>query len=83
MFLEHNQEGLGPPQISAPVQGTVTAVVVVANRQQKDLVNAGAPESTITLRLEWNAPGARLTLGVDPATLPFRRFRTLAFRIGQ
>jgi hypothetical protein len=83
VFLEHNQEGLGAPQISAPVQGTVTAVAVVANRQQKDLVNAGAPQSTITLRLQWNAPGARLTLGVDPSTLPPGRFSTLAFRIGQ
>ena len=83
VFLQHNQEGLGAPQISAPVQGTVTAVAVVANRQQKDLVNAGAPQSTITLRLQWNAPGARLTLSVDPATLPPGRFSTLAFRIGQ
>jgi hypothetical protein len=82
-FLVHNQEGLGPPQISVPVQGTVTAVLVTADRQQKDLVNAGAPQSTITLRLEWNAPGARLTFGINPASLPVQRFRTLAFRIGQ
>jgi hypothetical protein len=83
VFLEHNQEGLGAPQISAPVQGTVTAVAVVANRQRKDLVNAGAPQSTITLRLQWNAPGARFALSVDPSTLPRGRFSTLAFRIGQ
>jgi hypothetical protein len=82
-FLVHNQEGLGPPQISAPVQGTVTAVQVTAGRQQKDLVNAGAPQSTITLRVEWNAPGARLTFGINPASLPVQPFRTLAFRIGQ
>ena len=82
-FLVHNQEGLGPPQISAPVQGTVTAVQVTADRQQKDLVNAGAPQSTITLRVEWNAPGARLTFGINPASLPVQPFRTLAFRIGQ
>jgi hypothetical protein len=83
VFLVHNQEALGAPQISAPVQGTATAVGVLVDRQLFDLVNAGAPQSTITLRLEWNAPGARLTLGVNPATLPLGRYRSLAFRFGQ
>jgi hypothetical protein len=83
VFLMHNQEAIGAPQISAPVQGTATAVGVLADRQPFDLVNAGAPQSTITLRLEWNAAGARLQLDVNPATLPLERYRTLAFRIGQ
>jgi hypothetical protein len=83
LFLMHNQEGLAPPQISVPVQGTVTAAGVVADRQQKDLVNAGAPQSTITLRLEWNTPGARLTLGINPPIRPARRFKTLSLRVGQ
>ena len=39
--------------------------------------------STITLRLEWNGPGARLTFDVNPATLPLRHYRTLGLRIGQ
>lgn len=82
-FLLHNQEGLGAPQISAPVQGTVTATGVAAVRQRKDLVNAGAPQSTVTLRLEWNAPGGRLTLGVNPSTLPSGHYRTLEIRVGQ
>ena len=48
------------PQVSLPVQGTVAADGVVAARQLKDLVNAGGPQTTtITLRLEWNAPRAR------------------------
>jgi Chlorophyllase len=83
VFLEHNQEGLGAPQISAPVNGTVSAVGVLADRQLFDLVNAGAAQSTITLRLEWSAVGERLTLDLVPATLPLGRYRTLAFRIGQ
>jgi hypothetical protein len=83
VFLEHNQEGLGAPQISAPVNGTVIAVGVLADRQLFDLVNAGAAQPTITLRLEWRAVGERLTLDLVPATLPLRRYRTLAFRIGQ
>ena len=83
VFLMHNQEAVGAPQISAPVQGTATAVGVLADRQPFDLVSAGAPQSTITLRVEWNAPGGRLDLDVDPATLPLSRYRTLAFRMGQ
>jgi hypothetical protein len=83
VFLMHNQEGLGAPQVSAPVQGTATAVGVLADRQLFDLVNAGAPQSTITLRLEWNAAGDRLRLDLDPATLPLTRYRTLALCVGQ
>jgi hypothetical protein len=83
VFLMHNQEAVGAPQISAPVQGTATAVGVLADRQLFDLVGAGPPQSTITLRVEWNAPGGRLDLDVDPATLPLSRYRTLAFRMGQ
>lgn len=82
-FIQHNQESLSAPQISLPVQGTVTADVVVATRVLKDLVNSGAPTSTITLRLDWTAPGARLTLQVDPATLPTEKYQTLALRVGQ
>ena len=51
---------------------------------QKGLDPQGYPwQSTITLRVEWNAPGARLTFGINPASLPVQPFRTLAFRIGQ
>jgi hypothetical protein len=82
-FIQHNQEGLGAPQISLPVQGTVAADAVVTARQLKDLVNAGAPVSTVTLRLEWSAPGARLLLKVDPSTLFPERYSTLSLRVGQ
>ncbi|HXP84061.1 MAG TPA: hypothetical protein VN841_05040 [Bryobacteraceae bacterium] len=83
VFVQHNQEGLAAPQISSPVQGTVAADFVLAARQLKDLVNAGAPQTTITLRLEWSALGARLILNVDPSTLPAERYKTLAIRVGQ
>jgi hypothetical protein len=83
VFLQHNQEGLAAPQISLPVQGAVAADAVVAARQLKDLVNAGSPQTTITLRLEWSALGARFALNVDPATLPAERYKTLSFRVGQ
>lgn len=46
-------------------------------------MNAGAPQTTITLRLEWSTLGARYMLDVDPATLPARRYRTLSLRVGQ
>ena len=46
-------------------------------------MNAGAPQTTITLRLEWNTLGARYLLNVDPATLPAERYRTLSLRVGQ
>jgi len=83
VFLQHEQESLAAPQISLPVQGTVAADAVIAARQLKDLVNAGAPQSTITLRLEWSAAGARLLLNVAPATLPAERYKVLALRVGQ
>lgn len=83
IFVQHNQEGLAAPQISSPVQGTVAADSVVAARQLKDLVNAGAPQTTITLRLEWSILGARLLLNVDPSTLPTERYKALAIRVGQ
>ncbi|MGO9060960.1 MAG: alpha/beta hydrolase family protein [Candidatus Binataceae bacterium] len=83
VFVQHNQESLAAPEISLPVQGTVAADFVVAARQLKDLVNAGSPQTTITLRLEWSGPGARLLLKVDPATLPAQRYRALSFRVGQ
>jgi Chlorophyllase len=83
LFIQHNQESLATPEISAPVQGTVTANAVLTARQLTDLVNAGSPVSTITLRLEWTSLGARFTLHVNPATLPGGRFKTLALRVGQ
>jgi hypothetical protein len=83
VFLQHEQESLAAPQVSLPVQGTVAADAVIAARQLKDLVNAGAPQSTITLRLEWSAAGARLLLNVAPATLPAERYKVLALRVGQ
>ncbi len=83
IYLQHEQEGLGAPQISLPVQGTVAADAVVAARQLKDLVNAGGPQSTITLRLEWSAAGSRLLLRVAPATLPAERYKVLSLRVGQ
>jgi hypothetical protein len=83
VFVQHNQESLGAPQISLPVQGTVVSGAVVSARQLRDLVNAGAPQTTITLRLEWSAPGARFILRIDPATLPAERYDSLAFRVGQ
>jgi hypothetical protein len=83
VLVEHNQESLGPPEISVPVQGAVAADAIITARQLKDLVNAGSPQTTITLRLEWSALGARCLLHVDPETLPAERYRTLSFRIGQ
>ena len=82
-YVEHNQEGLAAPQISLPVQGAVVADSVIAARLLKDLVNAGSPQTTITLQLQWNILGARFTLDLDPATLPPERYRTLGFRVGQ
>jgi hypothetical protein len=83
VFIQHNQESLLAPQVSLPVQGTASTDGVAAARQLKDLVNAGAPVTTITLRLQWNAPGARLLLKLDPATVSAERYRTLAIRVGQ
>jgi hypothetical protein len=83
IFIQHNQEGLAAPQMSLPVQGTVAADSVVATRQLKDLVNAGAPQTTITLRVEWSTLGGRLLLQVDPATVPAERYQVLSLRLGQ
>jgi hypothetical protein len=83
IFIQHNQEGVAPPRISLPVQGTVVANGVTAARALTDLVNAGAAQTTITLRLDWTALGARYELKVDPATLPAERYHTLAVRVGQ
>lgn len=83
IFIQHNQEGLGAPQISLPVQGTVSASAVVATRVLKDLVNSFAPPTAITLELQWNAPGGRLLLQFDPATLPAQKYKILALRVGQ
>src|SRR5262249_38349890 len=82
IFVQHNQEGIGAPVVSLPVQGTVAADGVVAARQLTALVG-GAPTTTITLRLAWAALGSRLLLRVDPSTLPAERYRTLALRVGQ
>ena len=81
--MQHNQEGLAPPVVSAPVLGTVTSSGVQASRQLVDLVNAGSPVPTITLRLEWATLGARIALDVNPATVPADQFRTLSLRVGQ
>jgi hypothetical protein len=83
VFVQHNQESLAAPEISLPVQGTVAADAVVAARQLKDLVNAGSPQTTITLRLEWTAPWARFVLRMEPATLPAERYKTLSLQVGQ
>jgi hypothetical protein len=83
LFVQHNQESLAAPEISSPVQRHVLADAVIAARQQKDLVNAGATQTTITLRLEWSAPGARFILRTDPATFPAERYETLSLRVGQ
>ena len=83
LFAQHNQEGLAPPVVSAPVVGTVTSSGVQAARQLVDLVGAGAPVPTITLRLEWATLGARFALDVDPSTLPADQFKTLSLRVGQ
>ena len=83
VFVQHNQESLGAPEISSPVQGTVAADGVAVARQLKDLVNAGAPQTTITLRLEWSALGARFALRVAPIPLPADRYQGLSLRVGQ
>ena len=82
-FIQHHQEGLGPPQISSPAQGTVALDTLVAARQAKDLIGAFAPTNVITLRLEWSNPRARCLLRVDPATVPAERYKALVLRVGQ
>jgi hypothetical protein len=61
----------------------VATDAVLAARQLKDLVNAGAPQSTITLRLEWSAAGAQLLLNIAPTTVPAERYKVLSLRVGQ
>jgi hypothetical protein len=81
ILVQHDQEGVGAPVVSLPVQGTVAADAVVATRALTPLT--GGVTTTITLRLVWNALGARLLLTVDPATLPAERYKVLALRVGQ
>ncbi len=81
IFVQHHQEGLAAPQVSLPVQGTAAADSVTAARQLTALVPGVT--TTITLRLAWTAPGGRLLLKVDPATLPAERYRMLSLRVGQ
>jgi hypothetical protein len=83
VFIQHNQEGLLAPQVSLPVQGTASLDALLAARQLTDLVDASAPVTTVTLRLEWSASGARLLLRLDPGTVPMERYRTLSLRVGQ
>jgi hypothetical protein len=83
VFIEHNQEGLGAPQISLPVLGTTASDAVAATRLVKDLVNAGASQNTITLQLDWSALESRFLLQLDPSTVPAERYNTLSFRVGQ
>jgi hypothetical protein len=83
VFLVHNQESLAAPEISKPITGTVTITGVQVDRELKDLVDAGAAQSTITLRVAWGSPGGRLTMAINPSSLPTRRFKTLALRVGQ
>jgi hypothetical protein len=83
VFVMHNQEGLGAPEVSSPVQGTVAADAVATSRQFFDLVHSGGPQRTITLRLAWNAAPAKLLLIIDPETLPADRYNVLSLRIGQ
>jgi hypothetical protein len=81
ILVQHNQEGVGAPVVSLPVQGTVATDVVVATRALTPLT--GGLPAAITLRLVWNALGARLLLTMDPATLPAERYKVLALRVGQ
>ena len=83
VFIQHNQESLLAPQVSLPVQGTASLDSLAGARQLKDLVNAFAPVTTITLRLEWSALGARMLLKLDPGTVPMERYETLSLRVGQ
>ncbi len=83
IFIQHNQESLGVPEVSSPVQGNVVLDAVAASRQLFDLVHAGYPQQTITLQLTWRTPGATFLLKVDPTTVSAERYRTLSFRVGQ
>jgi hypothetical protein len=83
VFILHNQESLGAPQVSSPVQGTVATDVVVPSRQLFDLVHSGGPQKTITLRLNWAASAAKFLMVIDPETLPAETYNVLSFRVGQ
>jgi hypothetical protein len=83
VFVEHNQEGVGPPQVSSPVLGTVLTAWVVTSRQFFDLVHSSQPAPTITLRMEWHTLGARFQLDLTPGTLSAGGYNTLAVRAGQ
>ena len=83
LFLQHQQEGIAAPQLSLPLQGAAFADGVVAARQVKDMVGAGGPQSTVVLRVDWTAPGGRLLLRFDPATVCADDYRALSLRIGQ
>lgn len=83
VFLQHNLEGLAPPEVSSPVQGTVGADGVTSSRQAFNLVNAFQPPLTITLQLKWSVLGAKVVLEIDPETLPAERYNVLSLRVGQ
>ena len=78
VFVQHNQEGLGPPVVSLPVQGTVAADSVAAARQLTALVG-GATTTTITLRLAWSALGSRLLSEWIPRRCPLNGTRCSRF----
>jgi hypothetical protein len=82
-YIAHQQEGVAPPQVSLPLQGTAASDAVVSTRVLTDLVGAGGPQSTITLKVDWTALGGRLLLRFDPVTLHARRYKVLALRVGQ
>jgi hypothetical protein len=82
ILVQHNQEGVGAPVVSLPVQGTVANDATVVPTRALTLLTGGVT-TTITLRLVWSALGARLLLTVDPATLPAERYKVLALRVGQ
>jgi hypothetical protein len=83
LFILHNREGVGAPQVSSPVQGTVTADGVIADRQLFDLAHSGGPQQTITLRLGWTVPPAKFVLVINPESLPARAYNMLSLRVGQ
>jgi hypothetical protein len=83
IFVQHEQEGPGFPQISLPIQGVILADSVGAMRGLFDLANTFGPQFTYTLRLDWNTSPARLLMNVDPTTFAAHRFSVLSFRAGQ
>ena len=83
VFIQHNQESLGVPEVSSPVRGTFAADAVTASRKFFDLVHAGGLQKTVTLELRWNSAGAKVLLEIDPETLPAERYTVLSLRVGQ